>query len=184
MPEDAADATRDDGTGGVAALLAAVAKDRILGSITQAIEVGNLVLLALLLSAEVVSDLRKNPKSAEKGTHLGALTTGTTSSYSPSTPVRTPSKQSRTLPGRRNALEFLASNFSNSKAKALPLPLPLLWFWTGKAAERHLARHTLQNQSEGMSSTDSMTGSTQVWWKARVQPSQQTSSPLPPQDEQ
>jgi hypothetical protein len=109
------------------------------------------------------------------------LVAGTTSSYSPSMPVRTPSNLSRTAMGRRKALEFLASSLSTSGRK-------LKRGGAGAAAgsgarSSRSVRHTLQNHSTGIESRLSG-GSTQLKWNERVHPSQQINSPLPEHDEQ
>jgi hypothetical protein len=77
--------------------------------------------------------------------------------------------------GSLYALEFLESSFSRSPAND-----PV---WLGKRAGARVVRQTLQNHSGGMDAWI-RGGSTQVRWNERVQPSQQTSSPFPPHDEQ
>lgn len=96
------------------------------------------------------------------------------SSYSPSGPVRTPSKYCLMLRGKEKALEF----FFSSKATTLPNG-PGSSLIGGPRTELH----TLQNHVSGRWPSI-IGGSTHFRWKDLGHPSQHTRSPLPPHEEQ
>lgn len=154
MPPQAAKGARHDGSldfvlGGQGRLVARVAQDGLLVAIRaleRLIEVELFVLGLLFLPVVCVSFCNER----EINNTDFPFTGGTNSSYSPSAPVRTPSKYSRTFLGRVKALACFLSRFVIKSPNRLFLYFPT----------RLGSRFTEQSQqNQAASSLGSTTGS-------------------------
>lgn len=200
MPPEAAQGAWEDGTVLSRGLLAGVADNGLLPLVhnLMVVEIDRLDGLLLpvsvcqltcgtVLRALHIADDRPSSRNRWAGrkrccktkrTYLTPLGCATKSSYSPSAPVLTPSKYSRTFLGNRKLTACFLSRAVNKGPKGPLYSLTMSGFrLTMQSWQSHVA-------SSSWMKLDSIRGSWQSWWKARWHPSQQTISPLPPQAEQ
>jgi hypothetical protein len=150
--------------------MALMAEDGLSFAVLQAEIIWGLLVTRAIPSNVLVKSIL--PRS-QRGAHFGFG--GAPSSYSPSGPILTSAKYSRTCLGRRKAVGFFLSRLKRRGPKT---PFSI----SGIRRRREVAQ-TLQNHSSGRASSF-IGGSTQLKWKDRVQPSQHTRSPLAPHAQQ